>query len=187
MTTGKTIALITWTFVDKVILLFNMLSRLVTTFLPRSMAFNFMAAITICGEVTAAAAKLLQSCLTPCDPIDGSPPGTPVPGILQARTLGVWVCLSIGGILSWSRLGCRGPRGAERTESSLGSPAPPMGAHGRARSPTALGTSCPRGACRPAAAHLQRRHPCPSVSVILVQSPPSACPRLHAWHCPSIL
>ena len=35
MTTGKTIALITWTFVDKVILLFNMLSRLVTTFLPR--------------------------------------------------------------------------------------------------------------------------------------------------------
>ena len=36
MTIGKTIALITWTFVDKVILLFNMLSRLVTTFLPRS-------------------------------------------------------------------------------------------------------------------------------------------------------
>ena len=36
MTIGKTIDLITWTFVDKVILLFNMLSRLVTTFLPRS-------------------------------------------------------------------------------------------------------------------------------------------------------
>ena len=35
----------------------------------------------------AAAAKLLQSCPTPCDPIDGSPPGSPVPGILQARTL----------------------------------------------------------------------------------------------------
>ena len=35
----------------------------------------------------AAAAKLLQSCLTLCDPIDGSPPGSPVPGILQARTL----------------------------------------------------------------------------------------------------
>ena len=34
-----------------------------------------------------AAAKLLQSCLTPCDPIDGTPPGSPVPGILQARTL----------------------------------------------------------------------------------------------------
>ena len=32
----------------------------------------------------AAAAKLLQSCLTLCDPIDGSPPGSPVPGILQA-------------------------------------------------------------------------------------------------------
>ena len=35
----------------------------------------------------AAAAKLLQLCLTPCNPIDGSPPGSPVPGILQARTL----------------------------------------------------------------------------------------------------
>ena len=37
----------------------------------------------------ATAAKSLQSCPTLCDPIDGSPPGSPVPGILQARTLGV--------------------------------------------------------------------------------------------------
>ena len=37
--------------------------------------------------VTAAAAKSLQSCPTLCDPIDGSPPGSPVPGILQARVL----------------------------------------------------------------------------------------------------
>ena len=35
----------------------------------------------------AAAAKLFQSCPTLCDPIDGSPPGSPVPGILQARTV----------------------------------------------------------------------------------------------------
>ena len=41
----------------------------------------------------AAAAKLLQSCLTLCDPIDGSPAGSPVPGILQARTL-EWVAIS---------------------------------------------------------------------------------------------
>ena len=41
----------------------------------------------------ATAAKLLQSCLTLCDPIDGSPPGSPVPGILQARTL-EWVAIS---------------------------------------------------------------------------------------------
>ena len=41
----------------------------------------------------AAAAKSLQSCPTPCDPIDGSPPGSPVPGILQARTL-EWVAIS---------------------------------------------------------------------------------------------
>jgi len=42
---------------------------------------------------TAAAAKLLQSCPTLCDPRDGSPPGFPVPGILQARTL-EWVAIS---------------------------------------------------------------------------------------------
>ena len=41
----------------------------------------------------AAAAKSLQSCLTLCDPIDGSPPGSPVPEILQARTL-EWVAIS---------------------------------------------------------------------------------------------
>ena len=41
----------------------------------------------------AAAAKSLQSCLTLCNPIDGSPPGSPVPGILQARTL-EWVAIS---------------------------------------------------------------------------------------------
>ena len=40
-----------------------------------------------------AAAKSLQSCLTLCDPIDGSPPGSPIPGILQARTL-EWVAIS---------------------------------------------------------------------------------------------
>ena len=41
----------------------------------------------------AAAAKSLQSCLTLCNPRDGSPPGFPVPGILQARTL-EWVAIS---------------------------------------------------------------------------------------------
>ena len=63
MTTGKTIALTRQTFVGKVMsLLFNMLSA-------------------------AVAAKSLQSCPTLCDPIDGSPPGFPIPGILQARIL----------------------------------------------------------------------------------------------------
>ena len=41
----------------------------------------------------AAAAESLQSCPTLCNPIDGSPPGSPVPGILQARTL-EWVAIS---------------------------------------------------------------------------------------------
>ena len=44
-------------------------------------------------SAAAAAAKLLQSCPTLCDPIDGSPPGFSVPGILQARTL-EWVAIS---------------------------------------------------------------------------------------------
>ena len=44
-------------------------------------------------EVSAAAAKSLQSCPTLFDPIDGGPPGSPVPGILQARTL-EWVAIS---------------------------------------------------------------------------------------------
>ena len=52
----------------------------------------------------AAAAKLLQSCPTLCDPVDGNPPGSPVPGILQARTLewvaNIWnyisTCASVG-------------------------------------------------------------------------------------------
>ena len=47
----------------------------------------------------AAAAKLLQSCPTLCDPIDGSPPGSPVPGILQARTL-EWVAISFSNVLN---------------------------------------------------------------------------------------
>ena len=46
----------------------------------------------------AAAAKSLQSCLTLCDPIYGSPPGSPVPGILQARTL-EWVAFSFSNAL----------------------------------------------------------------------------------------
>ena len=68
MTIRKTTALTRQTFVGKVMsLLFNMLSA-------------------------AAAAKSLQSCPTLCDPVDGSPPGSPVPGILQARTL-EWVAI----------------------------------------------------------------------------------------------
>ena len=48
--------------------------------------------------LAAATAKSLQSCPTLCDPIDGSPPGSPVPGILQARTL-EWVAISFSRIV----------------------------------------------------------------------------------------
>ena len=47
-----------------------------------------------------AAAKSLQSCPTLCDPIDGSPPGSPVPGILQVRTL-EWVAISFSSAWKW--------------------------------------------------------------------------------------
>ena len=48
----------------------------------------------------AAAAKSLQSCPTPCDPIEGSQPGSPVPGILQARTLEL-VAISFSNAWKW--------------------------------------------------------------------------------------
>ena len=48
----------------------------------------------------AAAAKYLQLCPTLCNPIDGSPPGSPVPGILQARTL-EWVAISFSNAWKW--------------------------------------------------------------------------------------
>ena len=52
------------------------------------------------AETAAAAAKSRQSCPTLCNPIDGSPPGSPVPGILQARTL-EWVAISFSSVWKW--------------------------------------------------------------------------------------
>ena len=52
---------------------------------------------SIVTAAAAAAAKSRQSCLTLCDPIDGSPPGSYVPGILQARTL-EWVAISFSNV-----------------------------------------------------------------------------------------
>ena len=52
------------------------------------------------AHAATAAAKLLQSCPTLCNPIDSSPPGSPVPGILQARTL-EWVAISFSSAWKW--------------------------------------------------------------------------------------
>ena len=54
----------------------------------------------VCAAAAAATAKSLQSCPTLCDPIDGSPPGFPIPGILQARTL-EWVAISFSNAWKW--------------------------------------------------------------------------------------
>jgi len=50
-------------------------------------------AVTVSDAAAAAAAESLQLCLTQCNLLDGSPPGSPIPGILQARTL-EWVAIS---------------------------------------------------------------------------------------------
>ena len=61
---------------------------------PFSSPFSGPLIETVVGfSAAAAAAKSFQSCPTLCDPLDGSPPGSPVPGILQARTL-EWVAIS---------------------------------------------------------------------------------------------
>ena len=56
--------------------------------------------MTLYYIAAAAAAKLLQSCPTLCDPMDGSPRGSPTPGILQAITLG-WVAISFSNAWKW--------------------------------------------------------------------------------------
>ena len=63
---------------------------------------NFILYPFFCAShgTAAAAAKLLQSCPTLCDPIDGSPPGSPVLGIVQARTL-EWVAISFSNAWKW--------------------------------------------------------------------------------------
>ena len=60
----------------------------------------FSCHMATCVNNLAAAAKLLQSCPTLCDSIDGGPPGSPVPGILQARTL-EWVAISFSNAWKW--------------------------------------------------------------------------------------
>ena len=62
--------------------------------------YSFWKGLTLLQVYVAAAAKSLQSCPTLCDPIDGSPTGSPVPGILQARTL-EWVAISFSNEWKW--------------------------------------------------------------------------------------
>ena len=65
-----------------------------------NLRFCFIQEISLPSLVSAAAAKSLQSCLPLCDPIDGSPSGSTVPGILQARTL-EWVAISFSSAWRW--------------------------------------------------------------------------------------
>ena len=71
---------------------FSMLDRSLELQYSMGLTLNVCFLILVMSAA-AAAAKSLQSCPTLCDPVDGSPPGSPVPGILQARTL-EWVAIS---------------------------------------------------------------------------------------------
>ena len=71
--------------------------------LPKGLVFQCLVGIQyirICFATAAAAAKSLQSCPTLCDPVNGSPPGSAVPRILQARTL-EWVAISFSNVWKW--------------------------------------------------------------------------------------
>ena len=72
----------------------NLLEWDTSSSLPCTLALTIIPFLSSFKPAAAAtAAKSLQSCPTLCDPIDNSPPGSPVPGILQARTL-EWVAIS---------------------------------------------------------------------------------------------
>ena len=75
--------------------MFDVFSSLLTARSPVQYVLYFLS-IPV-PVVAAAAAKSLQSCLILCNPIDGSPPGSPIPGILQARTL-EWVAISFSNV-----------------------------------------------------------------------------------------
>ena len=84
-------------------LLFS-ITRLLSISICHTFRYTFIYPSSICfsprGKGAAAAAKSLQSCPTLCDPIDGSPSGSPIPGILQARTL-EWVAISFSNAWKW--------------------------------------------------------------------------------------
>ena len=104
MTTGKTIALTRWTFIGKVMsLLFNMLSRLVITFLPKSKCLNFMATVTICSDFGAQKNKVSH-----CFPVylpwsDGTKGNVPLGSLIFLKRPLVFPSLLFSSIsLHWS-------------------------------------------------------------------------------------
>ena len=86
------------------------------------------------AAAAAAAAKLLQSCPTLCDPIGDSPPGSPVPGILQARTL-EWVATGVPQFSSVAQ-SCPTLRPHESQHARLPCPSPTPGVHSDPRPST---------------------------------------------------
>ena len=80
-------------FIFSLVLVHNSIKNALSAGLDGQISLIYLSTYSSIKCIAAAAAKSPQSCLTLCDPIDGSPPGSSIPGILQARTL-EWVAIS---------------------------------------------------------------------------------------------
>ena len=74
--------------------------KIALSLIQQQQTLLWLLVVLVCRFAATAAAKSLQSCPTLCDPRDGSPPGSPIPGILQARTL-EWVAISSSNAWKW--------------------------------------------------------------------------------------
>ena len=84
---------------DAAVCIWSNVNNILSGWLQSPLLVNFISKDSA-AAAAAAAAKSLQLCPTLCDPIDGSPPGSPVPGILQARTL-EWAAISFSNAWKW--------------------------------------------------------------------------------------
>ena len=74
--------------------------KIALSLIQQQQTLLWLLVVLVCRFAATAAAKSLQSCPTLCDPVDGCPPGSPVSGILQARTL-EWVAISFSNAWRW--------------------------------------------------------------------------------------
>ena len=96
---------------------YKVMTLILHIFMETQLLIMLINCLSIYNLYAAAAAKSLQSCPTLCDPIDGSPPGSPVPGILQARTL-EWVAICMK-VKSESEVAQSCPTPSDRMDCSL--------------------------------------------------------------------
>ena len=113
--TGSPVAPLWEAGIDSTATAIPFITKLVLSWIHHNESWEQLISYT---AAAAAAAKSLQSCPTLCDPIDGSPPGSPIPGILQARTL-EWVAISFSNAWKWKVKGKSCPTLCEPMDCSL--------------------------------------------------------------------